>query len=106
MPSRTCSGDCLWPPRWVLGCASSVASLVSAEYPSTKQILTTKSGDERRVPLRSDARKAIRRLSRESKDDINGPVFTDGPGQPIKPDRGTKRFKFLVQKAKLKSGEI
>jgi integrase len=63
---------------------------------------TTKSGHERRVALRSDV---IRRRHHEREDDLDGPVFTDRPGLPIKPDRVTSRFKFFVRKAKLKKRE-
>jgi integrase len=63
---------------------------------------TTKSGNERRVPLRSDALDVIRRRHREREDDLDGPVFTDRDGQPIRPNRVTRRFKFFVRKAKLK----
>jgi len=64
-----------------------------------------KSGNERRMPLRSDARKVIRRLSREREDELDGPVFTDRQGKAIKRGRVTKRFKFFVRTAKLKNRE-
>lgn len=66
---------------------------------------TTKSGNERRVPLRSDALDVIRRMHQEREDDLDGPVFTDRRGLPIKPDRVTRRFKYFVRKAKLKNRE-
>lgn len=64
----------------------------------------TKSGDERRVPLRSDALDTIERRSQD-KDNLEGPVFTDRDGDPIRPDRVTRRFKTFVRKAKLKNRE-
>lgn len=64
---------------------------------------TTKSGNERRIPLRSDAREVIIRLQDEQRAELNGPLFTDRRGESIKPDRLTKRFKFFVRKAELKN---
>lgn len=66
---------------------------------------TSKSGDERSIPLRSDAFDVIQRRHRERDDDLDGPVFTDRRGLPLKPDRLSERFKFFVRKAKLKNRE-
>ncbi len=65
---------------------------------------TTKSGNERRVPLRSDALEVIRRLHTDDVDP-DDPVFTDRKGRRIKPNRATRRFKTFVKKAKLKNKE-
>lgn len=65
----------------------------------------TKSGHERQLPLRGDALDVLRRRHTERDDGLDGPVFTDRRGLPIKPDRATKRFKFFVRKAKLKGRE-
>jgi len=66
---------------------------------------TTKSGHEHRVPLRSSALDVLRRRNRERADSLDGPVFTDRSGHPIKPGRVTKRFKHFVRKAKLRERE-
>ncbi len=62
----------------------------------------TKSGDERRLPLRGDALDVLRRLDRERGDDLDAPAFVDRRGLPIKLGRVTKRFKFFVRKARLR----
>jgi integrase len=59
----------------------------------------TKSGHERQLPLRGDALDVLRDLREGGAYDEA--VFTDRDGDPIKPDRATKRFKFFVRKAKL-----
>ena len=64
---------------------------------------TTKSGHERRVPLRSNALDVIRRRSEERGSDPEESVFVDRRDLPIKPDRITKRFKFFVREAELKN---
>jgi integrase len=61
----------------------------------------SKSGHERRVPLKGDALDVIRRREAEREDNLDGPVLTDRRGLPVKPDRISKRFKFFVRKAKL-----
>lgn len=66
---------------------------------------TTKSGHEHRVPLRSSALEVLQRRHEEDGGPHDGPVFTDRDGDPIKPDRVTKRFKFFVRKADLKEKE-
>lgn len=66
---------------------------------------TTKSGHEHRVPLRSSALSVLQRRQQERTDSLDGPVFTDRSGRPIKPDRVTKRFKHFVRKAKLRERE-
>jgi integrase len=66
---------------------------------------TTKSGDERRVPLRSDALEVARRRDEEHDGDSGDPVFADRSGRPIKADRITKRFKTFVRKAGLDEQE-
>lgn len=66
---------------------------------------TAKSGHERTVPLRGDALERLRQMNDAHTDDLDGPVFTDKNGNPIKPDRISKRFKFYVRKAGLKAKE-
>jgi integrase len=66
---------------------------------------TTKSGHEHRVPLRSSALKVLQRREQEREDTLDGHVFTDRSGRPIRPNRVTQRFKFFVRKAKLKERE-
>jgi len=66
---------------------------------------TTKSGDERGIPLRSDALEVARRRDEEHDGDSDDPVFTDRSGRPIKADRITKRFKTFVRKAGLDEQE-
>jgi integrase len=61
----------------------------------------TKGGDERTVPLAGDALDALRRMSQERDDDLDGPVFTGQDGRPIHAERMSRRLKFFVEKAKL-----
>jgi integrase len=66
----------------------------------------TKSGHERRLPLRGDALDVLRKLNKERSDALTGgPVFTDSKGRSIKPGRASRRFKFFVRKAKLPDRE-
>ena len=58
----------------------------------------TKGNSERRVPLRGDAEKVLGRMHEE---DVSGPVFTDRDGDPVRPNRVTRRFKDMVEEAKL-----
>lgn len=64
----------------------------------------TKSGHERQLPLRGDALDVLHALN-EGGATGEAFVFTDRGGDPIKPDRATKRFKFHVRKAKLADRE-
>jgi integrase len=71
---------------------------------------TTKNGHERTVPLRGDALETLRAMDEaRSRSEIgtldNEPVFVDADGNPPKPDRVSKRFKFYVRKAKLSDRE-
>lgn len=64
----------------------------------------TKSGSERRLPVVGDAfevlqRRYVARLESEAVAD--GPVFTDGCGLSIKPDRASRRLKKFLRLAKL-----
>jgi len=61
----------------------------------------TKSGHERSIPLAGDAVEVLRRLDTERTDTLDGPVFLDAGGLPIKPVRVSKRFKDFVRLAKL-----
>lgn len=61
----------------------------------------SKSGHERRVPLAGDALKVLRRRHSELNPGGSDPVIVDRDGEPVKPDRITKRFKAMVQKAEL-----
>ena len=62
---------------------------------------TTKGNRERRIPVVGDALDTLRRMYAEREDDLDGPVFTDRDGKPVKPDRATKRFKAMARKAGL-----
>lgn len=66
---------------------------------------TTKSGDERRVPLRGDALTALREEHERRNPDPSEYVIVDSDGDRIKPDRVSKRFKFFVRKSKLSGRE-
>ena len=61
----------------------------------------TKSGHERRVPVAGPALEVLQRLRSGRADDLDGPVFVDRDGLPVKPDRVSKRFKFFARLAKL-----
>jgi len=66
---------------------------------------TSKSGDERTVPLKGNALETLREM-REARTPLdNEPVFVDANGDVPKPDRVSKRFKFYVRKAKLSNRE-
>jgi site-specific recombinase XerD len=68
----------------------------------------TKGGAERRVPLAGDALATLRRmwrgrLARAERDDpgLDGPVFIDRRGLPVKPTRVSHRFKDMARLAGL-----
>lgn len=65
----------------------------------------TKSGNERRVPLRGDALDALRKEHERRDPDPSAHVVMDGDNQPIRGDRVSHRFKFFVRKAKLSGRE-
>ncbi len=65
----------------------------------------TKSGDERTIPLRGDALQTLREMKEARSPSDDEPVFVDADGNPPKPDRVSKRFKFYVRKAKLADRE-
>ncbi len=65
----------------------------------------TKSGHERTLPLAGDALEVLQRLQAERTDELDGPVFIDGRGVPVKAGRLSHRFKFFVRKAKLPGRE-
>lgn len=56
----------------------------------------TKGNAERRVPLVGDALDTLRRMDEDRTDDLDGPVFVDRRGLPVRPDRMTKRFKTMA----------
>jgi site-specific recombinase XerD len=58
----------------------------------------TKGNAERRVPIRGDAEEVLGRMHEPG---ITGPVFVDRNGDPIRPDRVSKRFKAMARKAGL-----
>jgi len=62
---------------------------------------TTKSGDERWIPLVGDALDVLRRRNEARTDDLDGPALTYGDGRPIVPSYASKRFKKFVRLAKL-----
>ena len=66
---------------------------------------TSKSGNERTVPLAGDALGTLRKMHEERSPLVNEPVFMDGNDDVPKPDRVSKRFKFYVRKAKIKNRE-
>jgi integrase len=66
---------------------------------------TAKNGNERTVPLRGDALDTLREMYEVRTPLDNEPVFVDADGNPPKPDRVSKRFKFYVRKAKLRDRE-
>ena len=66
---------------------------------------TTKNHRERVVPLAGDALEMLRSMKDERRPLDDKPVFVDGEGDPPKPSRVTKRFKFYVRKAKLDDRE-
>ncbi|MCS4190717.1 integrase [Salinibacter ruber] len=62
----------------------------------------TKTGDERSVPLRGKALDQLREIkSRRGEVQQTKPVLADQKGDPIRPDRATKRFKEFVRMANL-----
>ena len=61
----------------------------------------TKSGHERQLPIAPDAADVLRRLSAARTDELDGPVFVDRDGLPIKLSRISHRFKDMVRVARL-----
>ena len=62
---------------------------------------TSKNGRERLVPVVGRALESLREMY-GARDPLDAaPVFVDGDGKPLKPDRVSRRFKFYVRKAKL-----
>jgi integrase len=70
-------------------------------YVRNRDGFTTKSGDERPVPLAGDALERLRQMREGRQPDPSDPVFITLKDVPPKPDRVSKRFKFFVEKAKL-----
>jgi integrase len=65
----------------------------------------TKSGNERRIPLRGDAVDALREEREHRDPDPSAHIIVDSDNQPIRKDRVSHRFKFFVRKAKLAGRE-
>jgi integrase len=65
---------------------------------------STKSRNERVVPLRGEALETLRQM-KEASGHSEGPVFTDADGESPRADRVSKRFKFYVEKAGLDDQE-
>ncbi|WP_263819466.1 tyrosine-type recombinase/integrase [Salinibacter sp.] len=65
----------------------------------------TKSGNERRIPLRGDALDALRKEHERRDPDPSAHIIVDSDNQPIREDRVSHRFKFFVRKAKLSGRE-
>jgi integrase len=72
----------------------------------------SKSGNERRIPIRGDAVGVLKRLDAERKsgaehggEDLDAHVFRDEDGHPINPSRISHRFKDMVRKAQLSDAE-
>ena len=66
----------------------------------------TKSGHERKLPLRGDALNVLRRMdTKRPSANLDAFVFTDDEGNHLNKRRPTKRFKFFVRKAKLPQRE-
>lgn len=61
----------------------------------------TKSGNERTIPLSSQAVDILRRIDRKREDQHDGFVLTGIAGAPLNPEYASKRFKHYVRKAKL-----
>jgi integrase len=61
----------------------------------------TKGKRERTIPLRGKALKALQARDERRNDDLDGPVFTDRRGLPIKPNRVSRRFSDMVKVAGL-----
>lgn len=74
-------------------------------YVRNRADFTTKNHSEHAVPLRGDALRVLREMQEARTDNLDGPVFTDKNGKPLKEDRVSKRFKFFVCKAKLDGRE-
>ncbi|PSQ97549.1 MAG: hypothetical protein BRD55_01360 [Bacteroidetes bacterium SW_9_63_38] len=70
-------------------------------YVRSREDFKAKNGDERAVPLVGDARSKLEELNDCRSPDPTDHVFFDDRGEPPKPDRVTRRFKFYVRKAKL-----
>lgn len=61
----------------------------------------TKGRKERTIPLRGRALETLRRRNAEQEEDLDGPVFTDRRGLPVRPNRVTTRFADMVDAADL-----
>ncbi len=61
----------------------------------------TKGNAERRVPLAGEALNTLRRMEAEREGDLDGPVFVDRRGLPLKPARVSHRFKDMARLAGL-----
>ena len=61
----------------------------------------TKSGHERQLPIAPDALYVLRRLRAARTDELDGPVFTDRTGLPVRLNRISQRFKDMIRVAKL-----
>jgi integrase len=65
----------------------------------------TKSGNERRVPLRGDALDTLRAEYEHRDPKPSAHIIVDSDKEPIREDRVSHRFKFFVRKAKLSGQE-
>lgn len=65
----------------------------------------TKSGNERRVPLRGDALDTLRAEYEHRDPEPSAHIIVDSDNEPIRGDRVSHRFKFFVRKAKLSGQE-
>jgi integrase len=65
----------------------------------------TKSGDERRVPLRGNALDTLRAEHEHRDPKPSAHIIVDSDNEPIRKDRVSHRFKFFVRKAKLSGRE-
>jgi site-specific recombinase XerD len=75
----------------------------SAEFVTVRnrEDFRAKSGHERRVPLAGDALDVLQERHHERDPHDSDPVIIDREGEPVKPDRITKRFKDMVEEAGL-----
>lgn len=62
---------------------------------------STKGNRECWIPVVGDTLNTLRRMDAEREGTLDGPVFTDRDGKPVKPDRATKRFKDMARLAGL-----
>jgi len=58
----------------------------------------TKGNRERRIPLRGDAGRVLAQMHEPG---ATGPVFVDRDGEPVRPNRITRRFKDMAEEADL-----